>query len=93
MPNLEILCVTMHQKDFSKIKEMNINCDVVFANQADDNRYDECEFDRYKAKMITTSTRGVGINRNLALSYASAEYCILADDDVVYDDDMKERVL
>lgn len=93
MGKVEILCATMHQKDFSKIKEMNINCDVVFANQADDNRYEECEFNGHKAKMITTSTRGVGINRNLALTYASAEYCILADDDVVYDDDMKERVL
>ena len=34
MSKLEVLCVTMHQKDFSKIREMNINADVVFANQA-----------------------------------------------------------
>ena len=93
MSNLEVLCVTMHQNDFSKIKEMNINCDVVFANQADDNRYEECEFGGHKAKMITTSTRGVGKNRNIALLCATAPYCILADDDVVYYDDMEDIVL
>ncbi len=34
MLSFEVLCVTMNQNDFSKIKEMNINSDVVFANQA-----------------------------------------------------------
>lgn len=93
MCNLEILCATMHQNDFSKIKEMNINTDVIFANQADDNRYEECKFSGHKAKLITTTTRGVGKNRNIALLHATAEFCLLADDDVVYDDDMRERVL
>lgn len=93
MAKLELLCVTMHQTDFSKIKEMNINTDVFFANQADIYDYSEYEFDGYCAKMLTTTTRGVGKNRNIALLHASSEYCLLADDDVVYDDDMPERVI
>lgn len=93
MLTFEILCATMHQKDFSKIKEMNIRSNVVFANQADVTAYDEHEFDGHKAKMITTDTRGVGTNRNLALLYASADICLFADDDVVYCDDMENRVL
>lgn len=91
--SFEVLCVTMHQTDFSKIEAMNIHSDVVFANQADHTAYEECEFDGHKAKMITTATRGVGKNRNLALTYASADICLLADDDVRYADDMEERVL
>ena len=43
--------------------------------------------------MITTETRGVGINRNLALTYAKGEICLFADDDVTYNDDVEERVL
>lgn len=93
MPTFEILCATMHQKDFSKIKEMNIRSDVVFANQADKTAYDEYEFDGHKAKMITTATRGVGTNRNLALLYASADICLFADEDVVYCDDMEQKVV
>ncbi len=91
--SFEILCATMHQNDFSKIKEMNIHSDVVFANQCDTTSYDECEFEGKKAKMISTQTRGVGVNRNLALLYASGDVCLFADDDVVYSDDMEEKVV
>lgn len=93
MESFEILCVTMGQNDFSKIEEMNIKSDVVFANQGDHTSYEEIEFDGYKAKMISTQTRGVGINRNLAFMYASAEICLMADDDVVYYDNYKECVM
>lgn len=93
MGKFEILCVTMHQKDFSKIEQMNIHSDVVFANQADTTRYDEQDFDGHCARMITTDTRGVGINRNLALTYAKGEICLFADDDITYNDDMEQRVL
>ena len=93
MSRFEILCVTMHQKDFSKIKQMNINSDVVFANQADKTAIDKLQFNGHNARMITTDTRGVGINRNIALLYARGEICLFADDDVIYDDDVEERVL
>ncbi len=93
MSRFEILCVTMHQNDFSKIEQMNIHSDVVFANQADTTRFEKKEFDGHCARMITTDTRGVGVNRNLALTYAKGEICLFADDDVTYHDDMEQRVL
>lgn len=93
MSRFEILCVTMHQTDFSKLKEMNIHSDVVFANQAGSTSYEELSFEGHTAKMITTATRGVGINRNLALTYASADICLFADDDVTYIDDVEKIVL
>ena len=89
----EVLCVTMHQKDFSKINEMNIHSNVVFANQADRTDYDETEIEGKCVRMITTATRGVGINRNLTLTYANADICLFADDDVTYCDNMEEIVL
>lgn len=92
MSKFELLCVTMHQSDFSKLGEMNIHSDVVFANQCDRTSYEELEFDGHRAKMISTQTRGVGVNRNLALTYASADICLFADDDVVYVDDV-ERIV
>ena len=93
MSKFEILCVTMHQNDFSKVKEMNIHSDVVFANQCDHTSYEEIVFEGHTAKMISTQTRGVGVNRNFALTYASAKYCLLADDDVVYFDNLEEIVV
>lgn len=93
MSRFEILCVTMNQNDFSKINSMNIHSDVVFANQCDRTEYNEFEFGEHRAKMISTQTKGVGINRNLTLIYASAEICLLADDDVIYKDDVEQIVL
>ena len=92
MRKVQVLCTTMHQKDFSLLKKMNINSDVVFANQSDETRYDELEFEGGIAKMITTSTRGVGINRNLTLMYANDDVCLLADDDLEYVDNYVDVV-
>lgn len=93
MSTFEILCVTMHQNDFSKLKEMNVHSDIVYANQCDHTSYEEIEFEGHTAKMISTATRGVGKNRNLSLLYATADICLFADDDVTYNDDAAERVL
>ncbi len=93
MSKFEVLCVTMHQKDFSKIEKMNVHSDIVFANQCDITKYDEYTFENHTAKMISTNTRGVGINRNLSLAYASGDICLFADDDVIYNDDMESIVL
>lgn len=93
MNKFEILCVTMHQTDFSKIEDMNIHSNVVFSNQANTTSYEAKNFDGHVAKMITTATRGVGKNRNLGLVYASGEICLFADDDVTYRDDLEEVVL
>lgn len=80
----QVLVATMNQNDFSKVEEMNICSDVVFANQSNETKYEEKEINGYRAKMITTATRGVGINRNLALMYADADICLMADDDMEY---------
>ncbi len=93
MSKFEVLCVTMHQNDFSKIKEMNIHSDVVFANQCDCTAYEEQNFDGHTAKMISTQTRGVGINRNMTLSYASADIVLLSDEDMRYTDTYAEDIV
>ena len=92
MSAFEILCVTMHQTDFSKLKQMNIHSDVVFANQADRTAFDEAEFEGHRARMITTATRGVGVNRNTALLYAEGDICLFADDDMVYCDGYAQTI-
>lgn len=94
MSKFEILCVTMNQTDFSKIQSMNIHSNVVFANQTDKTSFDQIQYDGvHSAKMISTQTKGVGINRNLSLIYATAEICLLADDDVIYKDNVEQIVL
>lgn len=81
---IQVLVATMHQQDFSKVEQMKINTDVLFANQSDRTEYMQKSYGHFKAEMISTQTRGVGINRNLALSYATGDILLLADDDLEY---------
>lgn len=95
MSKLQVLVTTMHQIDFSKLVEMNIKSDVVFANQADEFSYISKECDGFKAEMITTPTRGLSKNRNLAIEYSSesADYILFSDDDLVFKDGYEEMIL
>ncbi len=93
MKKLQILVATMHQNDLSLAKKMNIRCPAVIANQADREEIVDCETEFGNIKMITTATRGVGLNRNIALMAADAEVLMFADDDVVYNDDMPKNVI
>lgn len=90
---LEVLVATISQDDFSLVKSMNISSNVIFANQNNMNKYEEYEFKGYKAKLISTSTKGVGKNRNIAILYSSADILLFADDDVCYNDGYKEAVI
>ena len=93
MVKFQVLCTTMFQKDFSKIKEMNIHSDILFANQTESSGELSIMFDGYQGKMISTTMRGVGNNRNTALMYADGEICLMADDDMRYCDDYRIKIL
>jgi glycosyltransferase involved in cell wall biosynthesis len=88
MEKLQVLLATVHQTDLTVAEKMNLHCSTVIANQAD--REEVCS--RGPVKMITTATRGVGLNRNLALLAADGDILLFADDDVVYNDGMEEAV-
>ena len=73
---IEVLVATMNQKDSTIYEKMNLKTDAVFANQADRYEYQCFSKQKSKVKMITTSERGVGKNRNTALMYATGDICI-----------------
>jgi len=91
--DLQVLVATMHQKDFSKYREMNLSSDALFANQTDFTGRETIRVGEHTAEMISTDTRGVGINRNLACLYAAGDVLLLADDDMKYVNNYKLIVL
>lgn len=91
--NLQVLVATMRQNDFSIVEKMNIRCDSVIANQSDCEGIARQTVEGHEQVLITTKTRGVGLNRNIALLAASADIVLFADDDMVYADDMPEQVM
>lgn len=92
MGGLQVLVATMGQQDLSLAEKMNIRCDTILANQADREEVTAQDHPWGQVKMITTATRGVGLNRNIALLASSGEYLLFSDDDMVYRDDMPQAV-
>lgn len=93
MKNIQVLVAAMHQTDTSLADKMNIDCPVIIANQADREEIVELETEKGRVKMITTKTRGVGLNRNIALMAADADILLFADDDMLYYDGLADGVL
>ncbi|MGV1039051.1 glycosyltransferase family A protein [Clostridium perfringens] len=90
---VEVLCTTMYQSGLDKYKEMNINTDVIFANQYNNYKYIENYINGNRVRMITTPYRGVGKNRNTALLYSNADILLFSDDDMVYFDNYKDNII
>ncbi len=89
---VEVLVSTMGQKDFSLIEKMNIKGDAVVINQADKEDYTSIDTQDGQVKFLSTVTRGLSISRNAAIAAASGQICLIADDDLVYEDDYLQSV-
>ncbi|MBQ8525231.1 MAG: glycosyltransferase [Clostridia bacterium] len=90
---LQVLIAAMNENDFSLVKNMNIHCDCIMANQTDNSSKGDFDIGGNSIKVINSTFVGLGANRNLALDNASADIVLFADDDLVYADDMPEGVL
>lgn len=85
---LEVLVVTMNN-DASLIEKSNLNAPFVIANQS--NHTDQQVLDN--GLIVSTQTKGVGINRNIALMYSKADYVLFADDDAIFIDDLEKQII
>ena len=72
---------------------MNLTCSAVIANQNEKNEFSCINYEGNQIKMITTDTKGVGKNRNIALVFSSADILLFADEDVVYNSGFAEGVV
>lgn len=91
-PQLEVLVATMNQPDTSLVERMRLDRSAVIANQCDRWEYDEAQTQKGSVRMLSTRTRGVGVNRNLALQLSKAEILLFADDDIAYYDGSLDAV-
>lgn len=89
---LQVLLATMNQREHTLPSTMNINCDVIVGNQCDRNAVTEFTHNGHHVTWLDTTGRGLSRNRNLALLFATADICLLADDDLVYDAGYVARV-
>lgn len=88
---LEVLLSTMNQTDYSILKKIKINSDCVIVNQCEKENYNYIK--EKNIKFINSKERGLSRSRNLAIKNATADICLLADDDLEYINEYSEIVL
>ncbi|HAZ18611.1 MAG TPA: glycosyl transferase 2, partial [Clostridiales bacterium] len=89
---VEVLVASMHQTNHGLLQKMNIQSDAIIGNQCDRNEIENFIYQGHKIRYLSFCERGVGLNRNNALMRATADICILADDDMVFDDGYEQKV-
>ena len=89
--DLEVLVAAVGQADRSLAEKMNIQAHMVIANQCGHWGYEESPDGA--VRMLSTDTKGVGVNRNLAMQLSKADILLFADDDVTYYDGTLQGVI
>lgn len=94
---IEVLISCMHQKDHSIVERTNIQSDVIVVNQCDEDKREEYTFKNLngevcRAIFISTKERGLSKSRNMALSNASGDICLICDDDEKLDSDYVSKI-
>ena len=90
---VETLVATIDQEDFSLVSKMNIQTDALIANQCRRTSTESFSMNGKAVTFLNTQDRGVGKNRNLLLQNASADICVLADDDMRFIDGYEKTVI
>lgn len=83
---IETLVVTVDREDHKLAEQMNIQTDALIGNQCRRNSIETCCVNGKRITYLNTVGRGVGQNRNIVLKNATAELCVLADDDMTFVD-------
>ena len=90
-----VLVTTMHASDDLRLyHSMNLRSDAVIANQCD---FDACcvkECNGRKVQVISTKTKGLSRNRNIALAHSpqDADLFLFSDDDLVFNEGYEKLI-
>ena len=91
MNSMQLLIASVNT-DSSIFDTVNAVESVIVANQDPDSKVN-CQECKNNCQLITTNTKGVGKNRNIALLAADAEIVLFGDDDMEYIDGYREIVI
>lgn len=92
---IEVLLSTMNLKDINQtkklIKQMNVNTPILIINQITED-ISPWNYDDENIKLYSYIEKGLSKSRNRAISNANADVAIIADDDVIYENDYEKTI-
>lgn len=91
MEDVEVLIAATNKRDCSFVESLDLYHGCIIANQS--NTVGMMRDGSRDITFVTTDLRGVGKNRNLALTLSSKEYLLFADDDNIVNRNYKEEIV
>lgn len=92
-----LVLIPTYKKSIDDIKKLfeflNIQTDVVFANQCGKNEVINLTFKNHKLTVVCSDTVGVSVNRNILLNNAYGDINVFIDDDCPLIDGFQEKIL
>lgn len=90
--NFEILLSTMNRTelDIDFYQKRNIKDKTLIVNQ---NKDIECIVSHNDNRIIFSKTKGLSKSRNIAIENSNADICLISDDDIIFGDDLEEKIL
>ena len=91
--SVELLVATFNENDyFDLCNRLNIRTNAVVINQVDRYAFNTMDYNGNEVKIFECSDRGSGNSRSTALLHATADYCLISDDDMRYVDNYEAVV-
>lgn len=92
MSKVEVLMSIMSQNGIEIVERTNIKSNAVVVNQCNYEEKQNIIVNGCNVNYINTTDRGLSKSRNLAIQEATAEYCLLCDDDEVLENDYIDKI-
>ena len=82
--SIEVLLSTIGKENLNFLYDMNLESNIVVINQNSNDSHKVLNINKHYAFIYNDPFYGLSRSRNLALLYASADICLICDDDVRY---------
>lgn len=74
------------------IKQNNLSCDVLVINQCGREADYDIATDKHTVRVVEVNEKGLSRSRNRALKESTADICLIADDDIWYEEALEENI-
>lgn len=90
---LQLLISSVKADVHELVRKMKLDSDAIIINQCDCNEVQEWQENGNTIKAYSFCERGVGLSRNNALLRADHDISLFSDDDIVYEEGYKQKIL
>lgn len=94
--HIQILVATMHRDSLSFLEPMfpyshYSNYNIIVVNQSNEKVINDDA--HANVKVVNTTTTGLSVSRNIALENATGKFCVITDDDVVFEEGFEQHII